>query len=229
VPDHLLMTELALPEIQSAGPPPVRHSERVMRDVMVVLAQHSAHLESTLKGILGTFATGNPAAQKRMEARFRAAGHILSQRVVSTSLRPGKRGKFRFALTFFSGWDFERDEEIKPGDIIPPRHWIAIWHVRIKSEGNGRESVRWRRGPLCFVSHHVLSRLAQRYDVRTVSDALQMVLTISGAVLKLVVDKGHPAWLNPPPQGWRVDLANGATLVLQKHASHETLVAVTAI
>jgi hypothetical protein len=129
VPDIVAMTALALPKIQSIGPPPVRHSDRIVAEMMQVLAQHSAHLESTLKAILGSFADGNPAAQKRMEARFRAAGNIFGQRVVATYLQPGKRGRYTFSLSFFSGWDFQRDEEIKPGDDIPVRHWIAIWHL----------------------------------------------------------------------------------------------------
>jgi hypothetical protein len=63
------------------------------------------------------------------------------------------------------------------------------------------------------VSHHVLSRPAQRYDVRTINNALEMVLRISNSALGLMVDKGHPAWLETPPQGWHVKLPNDAELV----------------
>jgi hypothetical protein len=217
----------ALPQIQAVGPPPERHADRVVGLMMRCLAQQSAHLESMLKSVIGASADGSPAAQKRMEARIRNTGKLLGRQVVATSLKPGKRGRYRMSLSFPSGWDSWRDEEITVGDDIPFRPWIAIWHTVIKSTGNGRREVRWRRNPVCFVSHHVLSRAAQRSGARTVEDMLGVILAITDNALGLLVEKGHPEWLETPPPGWHVPFTNGSTLVLQRHETHKALVAVT--
>jgi hypothetical protein len=67
-----------------------------------------------------------PRCRKRMEARIRDTGKLLGQQVVATCLKPGKRGCYRMSLSFPSGWDSWRDEEITVGDDIPFRPWIAI-------------------------------------------------------------------------------------------------------
>ena len=52
-----------------------------------------------------------------------------------------------------------------------------------------------RRGS---VTHHALSRLAQRCGARTPADLLNGVGRMWNAVVDLINTHGHDGWLNPP-------------------------------
>jgi hypothetical protein len=85
------------------------------------------------------------------------------------------------------------------------------------------------RHPLIFVSHHLLSRAAQRLGVRTLGQLQTMIGDVAAAGLNLVTDKDFDAALNPPPAGWRIRLGDNATVVLQRHAERTALLAVTVL
>jgi hypothetical protein len=142
-------------------------------------------------------------------------------------LTPGKRGRYTIRLVFWSGWDKAFDREIGADDPLPGRPWLCLWYTEIVGSGHSR--VDWRRAPLCFVSTHVLSRMAQRHDMRTLEQMLLAITRIALAVLVLVQDKGVKESLNPPPSGWHIALDGGAELVLCRHDEKQVLVAVTCL
>jgi hypothetical protein len=133
------------------------------------LVEQSAHIRDALKDV--TFRSprdGSPRAQRWIEERLRQAGMVLGHPTVSTGLKPGKRGVYEICVLFWSGYDKHRDREIGIGDALPSRPWLALWYTVI--EGTGHNRVNWHRAPLCYISHHVLSRMAQRHGMRTLDD-----------------------------------------------------------
>jgi hypothetical protein len=60
------------------------------------------------------------------------------------------------------GWDPVRDDEIGPGDPMPEKPWIALFITTISGRGHKIKS-----RPVLFVTHHALSRAAQRFGLRT--------------------------------------------------------------
>jgi hypothetical protein len=79
---------------------------------------------------------------------------------------------------------------------------------------------------MLLVSHHALSRAAQRFGVRTndhILNAAHYILTAAAGRIDA------RDWTPPPPQGLRVPLGTGdnAIVVLKQHETRErTLVAV---
>jgi hypothetical protein len=208
-----------MPFIQSLGPPPERHADRVIAEMMRELARARAHRRHLITETVDRSWDGSPKAQARMAARIRKAGalHVF--------LEPGKRGRYSLAIFDWMGWDPARDAEITQDDPIPEKPWIASLLIRIDGKGHGRVTVRASR--LLFVTHHVLSRAAQRRNVRTVFDMIDAAADIENAGLALLNEKGLEAGHAAPPDGWRTSLKDGGTVVLKKHETHTALVAVT--
>src|SRR5215831_9485996 len=85
-----------------------------------------------------------------------------------------------------------------------------------RSRARGADAAR--SGPVIFITHHVISRMAQRLELRTADDLYEAVRVIWNAATVLMKEKGADRWLAAPPQGWRVPLdADGACVVLQRH------------
>src|SRR5262249_53326670 len=132
---------------------------------------------------------------------------------------------YRLAIFELTGWDLARDCEIAEDDPIPERPWLAFWMISIEGEGRGR--IISKAFPILFVTHHVLSRAAQRRGVRTVPDLIEASLLIWGAGHRrlgaILIKDG----LIEPPGGWREPLEGGGTVVLKRHEERQALVAVT--
>jgi hypothetical protein len=217
-------------EIRSAGRPPERHADRVIGQMLGHLAKQVAHLPDTIRAVVHDSKDGGPRAQRRMVNRLEEAGKVSGRKVIIAMLRPGKRGKYALRLVFWTGWDPARDCEIGPGDPVPDKPWVVLWVAIVTSEGNGRERVAWKRYPLIFVSHHLLSRAAQRLGVRTLGQLQTMIGNVAAAGLKLVTDKDDlDVVLKPPPAGWRIRLGDDATVVLQRYGEKTALLAVTVL
>jgi hypothetical protein len=82
-----------------------------------------------------------------------------------------------------------------------------------------------------MVSHHALSRVCQRWEVRTVPQLVRVVETIEVATAryaKQADEKGGPdSWCNIPPKGVRFPINDAAMMVLQRHTKRKTLVVAT--
>jgi hypothetical protein len=211
--------------IQSIGPPPERHADRVVAEMMRELAHKRAAVWRAMQEAIRTSSDGSPKAQRKLEARIRRAG------AVSTKLTPGKRGRYTLYVYDFTGWNERRDEEIKLGDPIPERPWIACHLDRLQSEGGGRNAVDFKSEPFLFITHHAMSRVAQRLGMRTSEHMLSATHIIWNAAIDLFYEKKDlEKVLAAPPQGWHVPVLNGtAVVVLRPHRKRRALVAATVI
>jgi hypothetical protein len=216
------VTALESPTIQSLGPPPERHADRIVAEMLRHLAQQRAALFPAIAAALVQSSDGGPRAQRRMQERVERAGAIASH------LTPGKRGCYELVFYDLAGWDVGRHAEITTTDPLPDKPWI-VCHVNLfTSPGRGREQRDFRSHPLLFVTHHALSRAAQRFGATHSRHLIAATEHILVATLKLSNELGSmERWLAPPPVGHRVPVAADATVVLKRHKTREALIAAT--
>jgi hypothetical protein len=162
--DHAGMSDLQLSiEITSVGLPPERHADRVI-EMLREIATDSAHLVPTILAAASASSDGSPSAQRKMAMRVRKAGAL------DTHLVPGKRGRYQLHFFTWGGWNPDTNIIILPGDIPPAKPWLAVHMHRLQSDGRGRDAVQWKLKPVVLITHHALSRLAQRIGARTMGD-----------------------------------------------------------
>jgi hypothetical protein len=219
--------------IQTPGPPPERHADRLVAEMLRHLAVTRAQLSHRIAAAIISSSDGSPKAQRKMHDRLLRAGATWA------TLTPGKRGRYSLYFFDWTGWDPARGEEIKVDDPIPPRPQIVCWINWIKSEGRGRHEVGIKTAPFLFVTHHALSRAAQRLGARSLADLEAAVAMLSNTALTLLVKKDiglsddDEKWATVPPMGWRVplltDSGSSPFVVLKKHDALPALVAATVI
>jgi hypothetical protein len=146
---------------------------------------------------------------------------------MGTALKPGKRGAYEIKFYMWSGWDPSRDGIIDPGDPLPPKPWLVCRVYVLHSAGRGRGLVELSSFPALFVSHHALSRLAQRHGARTWKDLLDAAMEIWFAMAQLASELGMEEYVKPPPAGWRLSMKSKAVVVLQRHEKFTALIAAT--
>jgi hypothetical protein len=211
-------------QIQSIGPPPEKHADRVVAEMMRHLATQRAHLWPAIHDVIANCKDGSPKAQRKMADRINAAGATY------TKLTPGKRGKYCLEIFDMTGWDPMRNNEITLDDRCPRRPWLAHWVSVIESSGNGRCKLDFKAAPFVFVTHHALSRAAQRLGARTVDDLIAVANAIWGAADHLVDEMGIGEVLEAPPGGWLVPIfksPGSAKVALTRHNKRRALVAAT--
>jgi hypothetical protein len=217
--------------IRTPGPPPERHADRLVAEMLRHLAIKRALLSNKIVEALVTSSDGSPRAQRKMHDRVLRAG---ANRAL---LEPGKRGRYTLFYFDWTGWDPARGKEIEVDDPIPPRPQIVCWLSSIASEGRGRHKLHFRTAPFLFVTHHALSRTAQRLGARTVADLEAVVARLSDTAMELLNKKDlglsddDDGWARVPPMGWRVPLTKSGNIVvvLKKHDALPALVAATVI
>ena len=123
--------------------------------------------------------------------------------VVGAHLSEGKRGRFTVLLYDQTDWNPSTDSEIRLGDPIPDKPWIACNYSRIRSEGRGRNKLETDSTALVFITHHALSRTAQRFGLRTADDMIEALQIIWNAAATIMNEKGYEEVFNPPLEGWR--------------------------
>ena len=146
---------------------PERHADRVVADMLRFIAAEHAGTLQRVGAAIRDMNAGNPKAQARMVKRIR---RVAGANLIDISLTPGKRGHYRIALYDWVAWDNDRGDEIKPGDQIPAKPWLICAVTGIQGGGSGA-----RQADSCFVlhiTHHALSRLAQRCGARTIEDVI---------------------------------------------------------
>jgi hypothetical protein len=211
-------------EIQSAGRPPEQHADRVVAEMLREMAKTHARLWAAVDGIVDNSRDGNPRSQRKMEAKIRAAG------AVDTILTPGKRGRYALWVFSYVGWDPARDAVITLADPIPPKPWVASVFHEITGEGRGWINTMARS--LFYISHHALSRAAQRWGFRTSDQMLKVIRDIGDRTMKYILDTGirDEHWCDTPPRGIRIPLADdSAAIVLKKHEKRHALVVATVL
>jgi hypothetical protein len=196
------------------------------------LVAQSANIRATVRTIVLTTASDvGPRGQEQICRRIEAAGVMPSsgRANVRTRLQPGKRGKYKILFMFWAGWDRDREQEIKVGDHIPERPQLVYWAAALEGTGSGRRSINYL--PILIISHHVLSRTAQRRQLRTVDDMLDTIEALNQWVLKFTDNKIRQV----PPEGWRIPVNSrswalqepDAHLIIQRHRTLGIPIAVT--
>jgi hypothetical protein len=209
-------------QIRSIGPPPEKHADRVVAEMLRHLAENHANLWVAVRAAIVASSDGSPKAQRKMEERIRRAGAL------ETHLTPGKRGQYRLLIFDRLGWDPRRDGFILPDDPVPQQPWIACNLTRVESEGRGRDIVSYESRPALFITHHAMSRVAQRFGARTIAHLMAAAELIwEGALDLLLAKQGFAAWLDAREQGWRAPIEGNGVVVLKRHHSRKALVAAT--
>jgi hypothetical protein len=213
-------------EIKSVGSPPERYADRIVALMLQQVAKLQAQRCQMITELISSSKGGTPKAQQKLAARLEKAGAF------NVSLTPGKRGRFELCFLELLGWDAGQDELILPEHPgpWPEKPWLICHVNQLEGRGTGAKV-----HPLVFVTHHCLSRAAQRLDVRTVADLRVMTELIILAASKLVMKQGIQRALDEvPPDGHRVqvevELAVGryaVTVVLERHRTRPALVALT--
>jgi hypothetical protein len=224
-----IATATAAPEIGSIGLPHAIHADRIIGLMLQELAQRNAKLWAAIYAITKgpNVRDGNPRAQAKLEARIKALG------VLGTDLQPGKRGCYELRIYSLAGWDPQRDTVIEPGDPIPEKPWICtLFHV---VRGEGQCWVRHLSYTWLYLSHHCLSRSAQRWGVRTAGDLSTVIEKLIRVALEYLVlhgltDPSGDARFDTPPEGVRLPMPEGeGMIVVKKHETREALVIVTVL
>jgi hypothetical protein len=144
--------------ITSIGAPPERHADRVTALMLRDLAAKRARIRMAVVDAIHNSKDGNPRAQAKMAERMRKAGADC------VMLKPGKRGKYTIQIYQWIGWDPIHDRVIDVDDPIPEKPWLAYLIFHIEYGGRGRGAVESKVVPVLLVTHHCLSRAAQRRD-----------------------------------------------------------------
>jgi hypothetical protein len=211
------------PVIQSSGAPPERHADRIVAAMMRSLAQQHAALLPVIANVLIHSADGSPHAQRKMEERIKSAGAI------KTELTPGKRGKYILTFWDLTGWDPRRDAEITPTDPMPDKPWLVCHLNAVRSAGKGRNKRDLKSMPVVFITHHVLSRVAQRLGATLGAHLIAAIHAILNATIDFMLDDLEH-FLDAPPNGHRVQTQTSQgtiTLILKRHEKRKALVAAT--
>lgn len=195
------------PEISSIGPPPDRHAERIVDEMLVWLHGHQGDIWERCRGSLRRSQMGNPVGQQRAVARLKRA---LGDMALEVGLVTGKRGKYYLTLSQWMVWDSGRNTLAEPNREPPTSPWIAI---AISFQGVDTKH-EWRNSIPMLVTRHAMVRLAQRAGVRTVADLILAMRDLWGVLYDLVMATDTEEWLTPPPAGWRLRMEGGAIAVI---------------
>ena len=110
------------------------------------------------------------------------------------------------------GFDPERNLTIRASDVPPLKPWLACWSTLFSALDGKRRSAR---GAFLLVTHHALSRLAQRLGAREPDDLLAAMQTLGQAgIARMHRDDdgvGMQAWYDQPPD--RLPLLRGQAVI----------------
>jgi hypothetical protein len=192
------------------------------------LARQHAIVWQTINSVARdpTTRDGNPRAQKKLEARVKAAG-------ARTRLEPGKRGRYRLGISTWVGYNPLTDKRIGVDDEICDKPWIALDYLDVL--GQGKCNIRFGTRLVYFCSHHALMRTCQRWKVITLADMLRVIDTLGAVGLEYICkaeDNSEEWWDHIPYNGLRLRVGkNGPTLICDRHENHKyrALVVVTVL
>ena len=86
------------------------------------------------------------------------------------------------------------------------------WGGKLEGTGIGKRNISY--APILIISHHVLSRTAQRHGLRTVDDMLGAVEALNQWVLRFTNNKTRQV----PPEGWRIPINSRSWVVEETDA-----------
>jgi hypothetical protein len=176
---------IAVPTIHSVGAPPEQHADRVVAEMLRFLVRGRLEREKEIAAALNQ-PDGNPRAQQKLAKRLEDKGWPFVFRV--DLVKAGKRGRYTLHFFGLDGFSPSRRKIIVEEQDIPSKPWLALSSFLIVSKGN--HAYDESSGILMLLTHHALSRLAQRTSVRTISDLFGAVIGLWGAHVDYVVEHG---------------------------------------
>ena len=224
----------AIPRIQSVGAPPEAHADRVVAEMLRHIVANQTVRWDDVARIFRSAQTGgddgNPAAQQRLVEKLKAAGGDF---FFGVFLEPGKRGKY--TITFFQvcGLDPNTDKPISHVDEIPDKPQLLCSMGLFESKGRGVYNVDGM--PHLIVTHHALSRLAQRCDARVPKDMINAVACIWKRLIEVQSDcLEYSGRANRLPEDHRMRVNLGEAMgdcyaVLRRHSEEDSVTVVTTI
>lgn len=169
------------PHIASMGLPPERHADRIVGEMLRYLAIEHAGTFDKVYGLLSLRRAGNPKAQRRLVAQVKRIG---GPTVIDVMLNPATRGRHRMMIFHWYPYDETRRKVIEPGDLLPLKPWLACGATVVEGRPqDGASGLSSHCG--LYVTHHALSRLAQRVGARTIND----MIAAAKAIWKSYVDE----------------------------------------
>ena len=200
---------------------PERHADRVVAEMLQHIARWQQARRSRPFLVRKAMSAGNPKAQERLVERLRASGGIAA---IDMKLTPGKRGRYMIEIHDWTVWDEARGVEMASGTAIPEKPWLLCCVTGVRGLGDGHTKV-----DSCYVlhlTHHCLSRLAQRCGARTVDDLIAATKALWGSYRAYRAVK--PGTDTPDGTRLTVDLPNRmgkAVAVLRRHEDGGLIVA----
>ena len=173
-------------------PPPDRHAERVVWEMLQYLHAGQAERWRKAHGALNSAQMGSVVGQQRAVARFAKTVGDFALRV---ELSPAKRGRYHLRVISWMPFDPVANDVVMPGDPLPPTAQLAV--TISYSTGKNHKPI-WDTGIPLLISRHAMQRLATRSSVRTVNDLLLAVRecwdAAEGVLVKMAVigQAAHP-------------------------------------
>jgi len=151
-----------LPTIKSVGLPPEKHSDRIVGEMLRVIVTARQQSWSRIHAVLNNSAVGNPKAQAKLVAKLKEAARPF---MIGVHLQPGKRGSLSSRVCVPRWLECRDQTDRDADDPIPETPWLALSIITLTSKGNHRCDKDG--GVALLITHHALSRLAQRCGART--------------------------------------------------------------
>jgi hypothetical protein len=212
-------TATPFPQIKSLGPPPALHADRVVAEMLQLLIRMRAAMWDDFWAAVASGSFGNPVGQQRLVRRLREAGGLFLPAVL---LDPGKRARFTLVVCEIVGWDPDTQAIIDNDDRgpLPNKPWLAVRSTFIEGRGPRLRPDIWGALNL-FVTHHALSRLAQRCGAR---EPHELLLAVRAIWHTFETDMEKKAEF--PPAGYRLSVnlpggLGGAIAALSRHANED--------
>jgi hypothetical protein len=196
----------AAPQIQSAGPPPLRHAERVTSEMLAFLHGQHPQLFARAHGVINLRQMGSLKGQQRTADRLNKALGPLSLGVYLSQVKRG-RGTLMFAD--WSTWDPLAGAEADSARPPPPLAWLVAY-LNIYRVANYQIDVR--SNARLLVSRHAIIRLAQRADVRTINDLIAAMRELWQATFHLMA-RDLDGWTKPPDGIWRIPVGDAIAIL----------------
>ncbi len=197
--ESMTMTDYPIIADNVVGPPPDRHAERVVGEMLRWLLVEYNQTTERVNGLLDVDKMGSPTAQRRVFERVKRAFGPL---VFRHELEEGKRGRFRVAIYDWAVWDAAGHRFVEGDAPMPAAAALAC--VFTHYVGTGRQRCDKRVVAYLIVTRHAAVRLAQRCAVRDAHDLLAQACALSTRAANMVVALKDDEWSKPPPSGWRL-------------------------
>jgi hypothetical protein len=106
---------MSVPQIQSIGPPPELHVDRVVGEMIRWLIQARARMWPSFWKAVRDGNFGNPKGQQRVVAKLRLAGHPF---LTGIELEPAKRCRYSLAIDEIEGFDPDTQQSIDDEELL---------------------------------------------------------------------------------------------------------------